>query len=434
MSWLKRLFSNTKEEEIKVTNNYVYLDLGNSSIKAIYKNKRVCFKASIRKISDEEVIDQNNIINVNGEYFIIGEDHVPFNDVERKIDRRHIKELILYTLTTLGVEGAIGLKMLLPYTQLKNKNEWDKKLEGTNKVYLNDERIIKSIKINSLEVYPEGATAINNIVPTMLDKIIIDIGGGTTDIFSYNENNNLLSKRSFNLGTRDLIGKYAEVLNAKSESQIEKYFKRNHRFTKRELEGIAVEAELFLNELMSFAYKGVLSYCDPQSTELLFIGGGSLTLKENIKQWFKHKEFKCTFLEEQKSIFANLEGLIVFCSKNKKVQIPKVQIEESTKVQIKEIEEVQFEKNIIPKGIIEKNTKIKKVQNSENEKSTKGQLIDIKKVQKKNHIAEVQGTILEEVQRYKEQGYKQKEIAEKLDLSVSTIKNYYKQLRDIAEN
>lgn len=423
MGLLKKLFG--AKEEVKInkttTDDFVYLDIGNSSIKAIYKNKRVCFRASIKKVDPTRITIQKNAMLQNQDWFVIGEDTTPLNIQSRKIDRNHIKELITYTLLTLGINEETGIRMLLPYNQLRGFQEWKQKLLGETVATLNLQKKVK-IKIPILEVYPEGEVILNCVTPTRPEKVIIDFGGGTIDIFVFDINNNLINKVSLNVGTRNLIARYVEALGAKNSTVVEKYFKYGYKFNKEQLESVNAINQEFLDEIMTDIFNVILDYCNPQATELIFAGGGSLTLKDSIQKWFRGKEFKCTFLPGEKSIFANLEGLIKF-TQNPKL---KKQISQMTQsIEIKIPQENTPTKNDLP--IFEEEIIKEITQESKNENITQFP----KNGAKNPPIGKIDKKELDQkIMEFLDEGLSQELIGTKLGLTRDKVRYRIKKLKE----
>lgn len=332
---LKKAIFKKKHEEIALTtcediennfNNCVFLDLGNSEIKAIANKKKVKFKSCIKRVNDNEITIQNNAFKKMNEWYIVGDDNTPLNSSALKVDRKNIEELILYTIANLDiVENAkfkndsngitnINLYMLLPFNQLYTEEKFKMLLEQIpTKVKINgyEEKIYK---INLKRCFAEGEMTLNAFSEKELkklrpNKIVLDIGGGTVDIFVFNQYNNLINKLPLKMGMRNLSSRYLEVLECKNSNVVNKYLIEKYPFTKTELEGMEKLNDEFLEVVMTDINNIILDFQNPFSTEILCVGGGSKALEKSLKDWFKNTQYKLTFFKGDIGIFSNVKGM-----------------------------------------------------------------------------------------------------------------------------
>lgn len=322
--WFKRKGKNVNK--VNYTTNTVYLDYGNNTIKAIADGKPLIIKSCIRKVINNYVTRQLNAVMVNGEHFIIGESNGDYNNADKKINRDYTKEMILYIVDNLNknfkpsADGVIdvNLHMLLPYSELGTGEEFKSLLSGLNLVTRLDGLEFK-YRINLVRCYAEGEMASYhlNLDGGREDKVILDIGGGTTEWFVYDKYFNLINKLSTREGLRNLMTRYIENLSYKNSSVLNRLFSQNYPFSSEEWKIINDTNMQFIKSSMSDGKNLILDYLNPYATEIICIGGGSKVLENSLKVYFSKQHFKLTFLKDDEVILANLLGLKKFVEDNK---------------------------------------------------------------------------------------------------------------------
>lgn len=118
--WFKRLF---KTKEI-IDNTSKNIDLGSSSVKYYIDGKLGNFISSVRRLDNTvEIVDQQNIIKVNGVWYAVGESKTPVSAESRKCKKEYIDIMVVYALVReQTVSGQYNINTLLPYNQLGTKN------------------------------------------------------------------------------------------------------------------------------------------------------------------------------------------------------------------------------------------------------------------------------------------------------------------------
>lgn len=148
-------------KNINSDNNKVFVDLGSTSIKMIYKGQLIKFKSSVRQVTDmnEVSVAQKNVITVNNNTFIIGEALKSNGVTDYKYQKSNIPELIFYGLKLIQSKGIevnnnLEVNMLLPYNELKYKHLISKKVNGLYNV----EGKQMSITINNYFIEGESSS------------------------------------------------------------------------------------------------------------------------------------------------------------------------------------------------------------------------------------------------------------------------------------
>lgn len=352
-NFLKNLFG-TKENEkvvkdINILKNAIYLDLGNSEVKALSNKKDIRFKSCIREVTPNEITTQLNKLNIDDKFYLVGEQNTPLTTENRKIRRENIKELILYTISKIDTYKAdsegithINLYMLLPLNQLQDEKLFRDMLKGVYRV--NN----KKYSISLIKCFVEGQMSLNTILEqhkkTLKNKLIFDIGGGTTDVFLYDEMNNERNKKSINYGISDINPLRVAPLNQIGNEVVDgdmlsEMFIDEYEFTKEELRVIKESDRVFIKTFMKDIEKVLLKRCVTHTTEIFFVGGGAYAMKEVLQEYFKNRKFKLTFANDP--VMTNVLGMKMYIERNINECITYYENIENCKVAKIEIEELQ---------------------------------------------------------------------------------------------
>lgn len=295
--------SKKKYEQTNTKDNSLYFDLGNSNIKAMdNSDNKIIFRSCVRAVTLDEVGLAKNSVNVDGTFYLIGEPKTPLNTLVRKVDRKDIKQLISYAIKRLGLskDSDVNIFMLLPQNQLCDFNLIKQRLNGS--VIIDGDMY----KLNLIRAFAEGETP---IIDSDNHKLIIDIGGGTTDIFEYDRNNNKIEQITINMGMRDIEPYYCS-LGFQSVENVNKNIQGGYVFSKEELslkKKIDIEQ---VGKIMRTA-SPVLKNIVRGKTDVYIIGGGAMALSDSIRdcinlvissEWYHIRKVETP-------LYANIEGL-----------------------------------------------------------------------------------------------------------------------------
>ena len=82
-------------KNVDVDGIQLFIDIGSWSIKASIDNEYVTFRASIRDGTNRnELTIANNVICVNGKWFVIGENNIPVQNVNLKCDKENLNAVV----------------------------------------------------------------------------------------------------------------------------------------------------------------------------------------------------------------------------------------------------------------------------------------------------------------------------------------------------
>lgn len=327
---------NKIKKNINESSDTVFVDLGASSIKMAYKGELVSFRSSIRAVTDtNEVTVQKNAIQVNDEWYIVGESTVATGNYEYKYQKEYLNVLILFGLQLLKEKGIevstkLNVNVLLPYTQIHTKEKLSKKIDGTYKLSNNE----ISLKLNNISVEGESSSIYykENYKSANKNLCVVNIGYSTTDIALYNSMNCREKVISINLGTNNLLSNYLIYTKAPTSSILNAWLVDSYQFTKSELESIKKVNKQFIKTIWNDVFNGVIRLANPQNTEVVFVGGGANLLIDEFKESID-KSYDVKVLSTIENVYSDLLGAMLIS--NEKVNVVKVEVEEVPQKEVK---------------------------------------------------------------------------------------------------
>lgn len=273
------------------------VDLGNWNVKTSEGN----IFPSRYTVVENILGTTGDTLEYEGVKYYIGE-----GKLENNYDKANKETNVILFLYSLAIQKDTYFKVVvgLPMLAYKNNKDTfrDKLLE--NKVYnLKLNGIGKTIIVEDLIVFPEGAGAYFNIPARTKNAVVIDIGGGTTNIVSF-KNGKLDKCTTIAKGMIELYNRTREYLNSKYTlklelEDIETLMKEglkvdgeevNWKFIKPIIDELTNE---MMNELRTF---------DIRTSTVYLSGGGSKLLKSA----FKNKIPGLNLIEDY--LFANAKG------------------------------------------------------------------------------------------------------------------------------
>lgn len=226
--------------------------------------------------------------------------------LENNYDKANKETNIILFLYSLAIQRDMYFKVVvgLPVLAYKNNKDTfrDKLLE--NKIYkLNLNGKEKTIVIEAVIIFPEGAGAYFNIKNRAKNAVIIDIGGGTTNIVSF-KNGKLDRCTTIAKGMIDLYNRIRDYINSKYTLKLELEDIENILKEGLKVDGEDVNWNFIkpitnnftndlMNELRNFAIRTSVVY---------LTGGGSKLLKAPLR----NKISGLVLVEDY--LFANARG------------------------------------------------------------------------------------------------------------------------------
>lgn len=320
-----RKFRYRKIKKFNNSNETVFVDLGASSIKMSYKGELITFRSSIRKVYDNnEITIQKNAINVNGEWFTVGESTQATGNYEYKYEKEYLEVLILFGLSIIrekvkSISNDLKVNMLLPHNQIHTKKQLSNRIDGVYQVRNNLHEFDLSLTLNKIFVEGEASKVyFEKNYNTGGNTCVVNIGYSTTDIALYNTLNCREQITSINIGTNNLLSQYLKYTKAPTSSVLNTWLNDGYTFTKEEYKNISMVNQEYIKTLWNDIYNGVIKLSNPGNTSVVFCGGGALLLIDEFKQSIP-REYNIKVLNEIECIYSDVLGMILLS--NEKINI-----------------------------------------------------------------------------------------------------------------
>lgn len=391
----------------------LFIDLGSSSIKASIGSEYITFRASIREVTNRnELTIANNVICVDGKWYVIGENNTPLQNVNLKCDKDNLNILILYAVKLLSEKYGIDLSnikvnTMLPFNQLHT-------VDKLSKVINNNYRV-SDLKGNELQVnlitnkvMGEGETSLVYLSEVYNSNkcdntIVLNFGNSTIDCITMDNIQNARQEvMTINQGTNLLFSSYLKYLPYVSNSSLLGSFLKSGKlkFSKEEEKGIKLENELYLRSIW-YDVESLIKKVNPYSTNIVVTGGGAMVLYEAIEKRLGDR-YNIILPNKEDVIYSDLKGLKLICGNSNNYYI----------TSHSNNEEITIGDNNNCNNILIKNKSL--VTNDQVEKVTS------------NNIATNNKRNFDLFVSLRESGYSLKQIYENklLELSYGTLKNY----------
>lgn len=273
------------------------IDLGNWNVKT---SKGDIYPA--RYTTKENILGTScDILEYQGKKYFIGE-----GNLENNYDKASKETNLILLLYSLAMQQQTTFKVVvgLPISSYKaNKERFTRELLE-NKIHnIKINGVAKTLIIDDLIVFPEGAGAYYSIPNRVKNAIVIDIGGGTTNIVSFKAGK-LDKSTTVSNGMIELYNRIREHINStytlKLELEdIESVLKEGLKVDGESIDFKFMKAivEDFTSQLMN-----ELRNFDIRISTVYLTGGGSKLLKGNLKAKIKGLEVIEDYL------FANAKG------------------------------------------------------------------------------------------------------------------------------
>ena len=307
IKWIKKLFNQQQSQISTHMSGIVYVDLGASSIKMSYNGKFITFRSSVRVASYEEVTFQENKILVDGKWYIIGESATPTGNYKYKFQKENLHVLVLYGLQLLEFqEDEVQLHILLPYNELGTTKELHSKLSKSYQL------CDTKMKLQVAHVYVEGESSKHYISQKLKLKgknvCVINVGYSTTDIALFSSKGYRENMVSLSMGTNAILSEVVGHTQAPTSSILNSWLVDGYKFTKDEQLQVSGVTSRFLSMIKCDLESTVFKVANPQNLVIVWCGGGSQLIRDEINKVFKG--YSCKVLDVEDSIYTDLKGMI----------------------------------------------------------------------------------------------------------------------------
>ena len=187
------------------------VDLGSFNIKT---NRGIILENRFIKDNDGETFG-SEVLTYNGDNYFFGKGE--FNKTFSKA-HKEIEVPLLYALAKSEISGNVNLILHLPSSQMSMKNLIVDRLQGKEFIYKVN-NIEYSVTFDKVGVLKEGWSSFYSLNKRNEGLIsIMDIGGRTTDIFTFNNGINE-DEKSLAIGMMNVFSDIADKLNGQGQNR-----------------------------------------------------------------------------------------------------------------------------------------------------------------------------------------------------------------------
>ena len=183
--------------------NIVSIDVGNITTVGVSDDKNIVVESRLKEWSNLDELGANEIIEFDSKKYVVEQGQFENNLI--KHDKENFLPLMFYTIAKVTDEERVKLVVGIPAGQYNTRKDELKEFIKENnfrKIKIGNQ--IRQIYIEDVLVVPESYGLKANGVMAQCEKglktLVVDIGGGTTDIAEFNEQGNFIGGESSKYG------------------------------------------------------------------------------------------------------------------------------------------------------------------------------------------------------------------------------------------
>ena len=192
------------------------LDIGNLTTVCVSEDKEIVFESRLKPFQGLNTFTGKDVFEIDGQKFIFEEGRFENNLIKHK--KENFIHLVYYAIAMSCDSDRVKLAIGVPAGQFNAEREViNKTIMRNNRktVKLNGE--VRTITIEDVFVIPEGyGVKVESEVANIKNNsktLIVDIGGGTTDVAEFDEQGKFVGGKSIKAGLINLYQEVAETLD-----------------------------------------------------------------------------------------------------------------------------------------------------------------------------------------------------------------------------
>lgn len=268
----------------------VSLEIGNITTSIVSENVDYTFESRIIEAQDHHLLDNDrDIFEVDNKKFVA--EMGVFENNLYKYEKKNFVNMMKYAIGKASKSGNVKVITSIPANQYNSfKDEMKNVIMSNNKISVAINGEEKNITIEEVGVLPEGYSIYKTTPKELLVKgaktIVIDIGGGTTELIFIDENGKFVDGDSIPSGLLDLFDDVQLDIQSKSKKLLTREDIR--KYIDGELAVIGLDDYDFTNIVDKFSIellnliRGKAS--DIDQCNVIVAGGGAKILKKEFKK------------------------------------------------------------------------------------------------------------------------------------------------------
>lgn len=268
----------------------ISLEIGNITTSIMSEDVNYTFESRIIEAQDHHLLDNDrDIFKVDNKKFVA--EMGVFENNLYKYEKKNFVNMMKYAIGKASKSGNVKVITSIPANQYNSfKDEMKNVIMSNNKISVTINGEEKNITIEEVGVLPEGYSIYKTTPKELLVKgaktIIIDIGGGTTELIFIDENGKFVDGDSIPSGLLNLFDDVQLDIQSKSKKLLSREDIR--KYIDGELAVIGLDDYDFTSIVDKFAIdllnliRGKAS--DIDQCNVIIAGGGAKILKKEFKK------------------------------------------------------------------------------------------------------------------------------------------------------
>lgn len=270
------------------------IDVGNITTIGVSESTSIITESRLSKWNELIDLGERDVIEFESEKYVVGLGEFENNLVKHEKD--NFLALVYYTLAKITDADKVNLVIGIPAGQYDDRKDELKEFIKENnyrKIVVNGQT--RQIYINNVLVVPESYGLKANGVMSQCEKglgtLVIDIGGGTTDIAEFDEAFNFTDGDSIKYGLLDLYRNTRKVLDSKpynlkvSLEDAKKYFDGDKDLLSKD---VSYKKDLMLETIRKIVNELRGLYPNLSNTNIILTGGGAEKIYPTFKNLYPH--------------------------------------------------------------------------------------------------------------------------------------------------
>lgn len=292
-------------------NNIISIDPGNITSEVITAKTSLVVESRLEKATDLKLMSNAESFEMldTNEVFIVNRGE--FENNTFKYEKDNFINLLHYCIAKTMSSGNVKLATGIPAFQYNQfKDEMKNKIMMNNKISVKIDNEVKNITIEECIILPECYGVFKMTDSNLLNKgaksVVIDIGGGSTDLAYFDEGGNFTDGDSISLGLLDL---YRDV-----QREVQNKFKVQYsiedikRFYDNEFTPVGVTGEVKLSPTID-NFKSLMNQIlgkrkDLAQCNVIIAGGGARVYSNFFKKIIPHAIINTDIFANSKAYYA----------------------------------------------------------------------------------------------------------------------------------
>ena len=276
----------------------VGVDIGNITTVAVSGKNSIVFESRLGEMTEYDVLGKAKTIELLNETYVVEKGE--FENKEVKHEKDNYLHLLTYAIGNVVKRNNVLINLVvgIPASQFNTpaKSSLEKKLKANKVLVCKIDGKRRILQIGDIFIVPEGygVKAIGGFKECRknAETIVVDIGGGTTDLAFFSPEGKFIKGETIDVGLLYLYEKTAENLKTLGLQKATK--ETGKRYYDGELDYINANGEIekqykidalkvFLKRLIN-QFRGKTE--NPEQANIILCGGGAKKVANNFKKFY----------------------------------------------------------------------------------------------------------------------------------------------------